>query len=215
MSNVTSQAMEGRTAIGLKEWLFDPFTYVAGAKSLALGLAAILLAGLVGSFSNSHFDGVLDFHTGFPAGTGVFLIEGVVAWLSLAVILFILGKLVSKTAFRAIDLFGTQAMARWPSLLIALAALAPPYQRYLGHIAAKLKLTNVGGGVSIYSTDAVFFGFLLVIIVLAVVWMVALMYRAYTVCCNIKGAKAIATFIGGLLAAEVVGKLVLLRVAMR
>ena len=72
-----------------------------------------------------------------------------------------MGKLASRTAFRAIDLFGTQAMARWPSAITA------------------------------------------------TVWMVWLMYRSYSTCCNIRGAAAVGTFIAGLLVAEAASKLIL------
>ena len=52
---------------GIGAWLFNPFTYIAGWQSLFIGLAAIILAGGIGSISSTHFDGVLDTHTGRPA----------------------------------------------------------------------------------------------------------------------------------------------------
>ena len=48
-----------------------------------------------------------------------------------------------------------------------------------------------------------------VVIVLTLIWMVTLMYKAYAISCNLKGAKAIGSFIAGLIAAEVVSKLLL------
>ena len=47
--------------------LFNPFVYIAGGKALVLGLLTILVAGFLGSLSTTHFDGVLDTHTGRPA----------------------------------------------------------------------------------------------------------------------------------------------------
>jgi len=41
------------------------------------------------------------------------------------------------------------------------------------------------------------------------VWMVWLMYRSYSTCCNIRGAAAVGTFIAGLLVAEAASKLIL------
>ena len=40
-------------------------------------------------------------------------------------------------------------------------------------------------------------------------WTVVLMYKAYSVSCNIKGAKAIVSFIIGLIIAEVLSKVAL------
>ena len=43
-----------------------------------------------------------------------------------------------------------------------------------------------------------------------IIWMVALMYKAYAVSCNVKGAKAIGTFIASLILAKVVSKIVVI-----
>jgi len=202
-----------RPTPGLKEWLFDPFTYIAGDRSLAVGVAAILLAGAVGSFSAAHFDGVLDFHIGRPAPLWVFLYEGIVAWLSAATILLVLGKLVSRTAFRAVDLYGTQAMARWPTLLMAALAAAPRFQRSVTALANSLVRPGVAPGIPV--GDAVVLGLVPLASVALAVWMIALMYRSFSLCCNLRGGKAVVTFIAGLLGAEVVSKLALLAVLVR
>ena len=138
MDDIVVEELASSPKPGLRQWLFDPFTYLAGGGALALGLAAILLAGFVGSFSNTHFDGVLDIHTGRAASLGMFLGEGLVNWLSISIVLLILGRIASKTPFRSIDMLGTQAMARWPTLIAAIATLAPPHQRYVAHLNWKL-----------------------------------------------------------------------------
>jgi hypothetical protein len=194
----------------VKEWLFDPFTYIAGARSLLLGLAAVLVASLVGFFGNTHFDGVVDVHTGHSASAGVFLLEGIIDWLSLASVLFIAGTVSSRTAFRAIDLFGTQALARWPTVVTASAALAPPYQRLVAAIGEILMRSGSSSRPPV--TDLVVFALALLFMLLAQVFMVALMYRAYSLCCNLKGLTAALTFTIGLLVAELISKLALLQI---
>lgn len=89
--------------------LFNPFVYIAGNESLGIGIVVLLLAGLFGALSNTHFDGVLDIHTGASAPLWLFIAESFVNWLSLAVVLWLLGQLVSKSSFRTVDLFGTLA----------------------------------------------------------------------------------------------------------
>jgi len=204
------ESAQPRATPGLREWLFNPFTYIAGGRSLLLGLAVILLACLIGSFSRTHFDGVLDVHMGRPASVGVFLLEGIIDWLCLASVLFLVGRISSRSAFRAIDLFGTQALARWPTMIIAVAALAPPYQRFAAAVVQAL--TGPAGGFRPAITDGVVFAFVVLLILLVVVWMVALMYRSYSLCCNIRGGRAAVSFIIGLLVAEAVSKLALLQV---
>ena len=186
--------------------LFNPFVYIAGAKALGLGLAAILLAGLVGSASNTHFDGVLDTHTGAEAPLWFFLAEGVIDWLCLSIVLWLAGKIISQSSFRAIDLFGTQALARWPSLFITVLTLATPYQRFGRELIEQLKR----GKFEFNSTDALIFFAVALAMIPFICWMVALMYKSFSVSCNVKGAKAIVTFIIGIVLAEILSKLCLI-----
>ncbi len=197
---------------GLRQWLFDPFTYIAGGSALVLGLAAILLAGFVGSLTNTHFDGVLDIHTGRAAPLGTFLGEGLVNWLSISIVLLILGRIVSRTPFRSIDLLGTQALARWPTLITAIATLAPPYQRCIAQL--NWKLLGMGEQVPLHITDLAFFVVIAIVSILVIIWMVVLMYRSYTICCNISGARASITFVIGLIVSEVVSKITIMRLLM-
>lgn len=191
----------------LKTWLLNPFVYVAGGTALWIGVAAVLGAGLVGSLSRTHFDGVLDVHTGSPAPLWFFLSEGVVDWLCLSVVLWLLGKLVSGTSFRAVDLFGTQALARWPTFLIGLTALVPSYGRLLEQFMRQT--LSPGAGTDLSLTDMVIGGVAILFIVLFTCWMVLLAYRSYAISCNLAGGKAIASFIGGVLLAEIASKVVL------
>ena len=101
---------------GARQWLFNPFTYLAGTPALLIGLSVILIAGFLSSLSNTHFDGVLDVHTGAPAPLAVFLLEGIIGWLCISVVLSVLGVLASKSSVRLLNVFGTQALARLPTL---------------------------------------------------------------------------------------------------
>jgi hypothetical protein len=195
----------------LKHWLLNPFIYVAGEKALGIGVAAVLTAGLIGYFSRTHFDGVLDVHTGSPAPLWLFLSEGVVDWLCLSVVLWVLGMIVSKTSFRALDLFGTQALARWPTLLISVIALIPSYTRFLEQLTRQL--LNPGAGADLHPTDAVFGSVILLLMVLLIVWMVLLAYKSYAISCNLAGGKAIVSFIGGLILAEIASKVAIVLLA--
>jgi hypothetical protein len=188
--------------------IFNPFIYIAGARALGLGLAALVLAGLFGAVGDTHFDGVLDTHVGAGAPLWFFLAEGVADWLCLSIVLWLFGKLVSPTAFRTIDLFGTQALARWPTILTALIALPPAFQRFSGQLL--LQVTHPGTPLELGSPDAIVFFVILVLMLVLLCWTVALMYNAYSLACNIKGAKAIGTFIAGILLAEILSKIVLL-----
>ena len=187
--------------------LFNPFIYIAGAQALGLGLVAILLAGLLGYVSHTHFDGVLDIHTGAARPLWVFLSEGMIDWLCLSLALLMFGKLISRTPFRAIDVLGTQALARWPTVFLSLITLPKAFQRFGSYLVEQI--TRQGGKIEFNTADAIIFLAVVAAMIPLLCWMVALMYKSYSVSCNVKGGKAVGTFIGGIILAEVLSKLAL------
>lgn len=49
------------------KYLINPFNYIAGAKSLLIGIVVLAAATFAGTFTNLHFDGVIDIHIGYKA----------------------------------------------------------------------------------------------------------------------------------------------------
>jgi hypothetical protein len=188
-------------------WLFNPFTYIAGWQALLVGLAAIVIAALLGSVGKTHFDGVLDLHIGAEAPLWFFIAEGFIDWLSLAIVLLLAGLILKGAGFRVIDVFGTQALARWPMLFSAAVGILPANQRVTEALVKMIQNPNQPPVFPI--ADTAVFAAAMIIILVMTVWMVALMYRAYAVSCNLKGAKAIISFIAALLIAESVSKFAL------
>jgi hypothetical protein len=58
-------------------------------------------------------------------------------------------------------------------------------------------------------SDAVVFAAVTGVMLLAVIWMVALMWKSFSHCCNVRGGKAIGAFVMSLLAAEVLSKVLI------
>jgi hypothetical protein len=192
----------------LSQWLFNPFRFVAGFQALLMGLAIILISGFIGSFSGTHFDGVLDVHTSAKASMWLFPAEGVINWICMVIPLFFFGLIVTRSSFRMIDVLGTQALARWPYLVVAIVMLPDANRRVIEYIMSKFTQTTPAAAISYI--DVFVFGVAMILTIFMVVWMVALIYRAYVVSCNVKGAKAVVTFIVGLIVAEVLSKVVIL-----
>jgi len=194
--------------ISLSQCLFNPFRILAGSRALFLGLVIILITAFVGSLSNTHFDGVLDVHTGQETPIWLFFAENLINWLCMVLFLLLSALIVSRSQWRFVDLVGTQALSRWPTLLTALVMLPDANRRFGEYLMSKLGQS--GASATINSTDAIIFFIAAIIAVLMIIWMVVLMYKAYAVSCNVKGAKAIGTFIASLILAEVVSKLFIL-----
>jgi hypothetical protein len=190
------------------QWLFNPFSFVAGFRALFIGLGIMLISALFGFLGNSHFDGVLDVHTGLEAPLWFFLAEGIIDWMALAIPLFFFGLIVSTSSLRMIDVLGTQALARWPYLITAIVMLPEANRRAGAYLVAKLGFAVAPAAINY--RDMFIFGFAVIVGIFMAIWMVALMYKAYTVSCNIKGVRAIITFIISLIGAEVLSKLSIL-----
>ncbi|MDP1590693.1 MAG: hypothetical protein Q8M07_23265 [Prosthecobacter sp.] len=195
----------------LSQILFHPFLRIAGVTALLLGLAAIVLAGLIGAGQGLHFDGVLDIHAGKSGPWWLFVAEGLINWISLATLLLIAGRVISKSAFRSIDLLGTQALARWPMVLVALACLTPGFHRFsealtksiIGLKPGQMPQLPEGG------PDAVVFALVTLFMLACTAWMVALMWRSFSHCCNVRGGRAVGAFVIALLLAEVLSKVLI------
>jgi hypothetical protein len=190
----------------MKGWLFRPFTYIAGWQALLLGVAALLASSAIGSFSDTHFDGVIDMHTGAHTPLWIFLCEGLVDWVSLAIILLIFGVIISKTKFRVVDLLGTQALSRWPTIISAIFAIptASASKRVGEYLLAMIR--NPANLPPVSHSDVAIVVAYGVLVILMICWFIALAYRSYSISCNIKGGKAIGTFIAAILIAEVLSK---------
>ena len=185
-------------------WLFNPFAYIAGWQALLVGLILILVTGYIGSLSNTHFDGVLDTHSGRSAPLWFFLTTGIINWLCMGVVLWAFGKKISKSTFRSIDLFGTQALARWPTIITALACMTPAYTRFIHTIIELTRTQQMPEAFSLI--DAGVFGLVVFVMLAVLCWTVRLMYMSYKVSCDPAGKKAIMTFIIGLIIAEILSK---------
>ena len=192
----THQAMQQEMTIG--RWMFNPFVRIAGPRSLVFGLAGIVAAGLAAAGAGIRFDGLLDVHAGNEVALWMPVVEGLVNWAVFTLLLMVVALLFSKSAVRLIDVAGTQAMARMPLCLVAAICNLPLIQDAFDGVAAVL----LGGeldGTTLTGLVAV-----ILVTLAGVVWMVALMWKAFSISCNMRGGRAIALFILAVLIGEVV-----------
>jgi hypothetical protein len=196
---------KGKMEIG--RWLFNPFYYVAGVKALIIGLNVLVLTGIFACYSNARFDGLLDFHMALPpVPLWINIAEVLFSWLLFSILLLLAGRVISKSRPRCVDVFGTQALARFPYLFVSLAALIPGTRRFARElVAGRASLAH-------FSADMAAFLFIVVLGLLMLIWMIVLMYRAYSVSCNVSGKAAISTFIVALIGGELISKVMLWRV---
>ena len=120
--------------------------------------------------------------------------------------MFIAGFIISRTRIRVIDIFGTQSLARFPMFVTSLAALLPGYKNFLNQLASNP--TNIMDIASKNTNDFIMFLIVAIITIFMIIWMVTLMYRAFSISCNVSGGKAISIFIIILLIGEFISKII-------
>ncbi len=201
-----NNALPAKKQLKKAELFFNPFHYVAGVHSLIIGVGIIFLVSVIGYFANCRFDGLIDVHIGgvLHAPFWIFIFEGFVNWFAIACVVTISAKIVTKSKYRAIDVFGTMALARYPYSIIAVLSLIPSIARYSHYITSKFLKT--GMAVSVQPYDAAVFALWLILIMVLIVFSIILMYRAFSVSCNARGPKAIWYFIVVFFVCEIITK---------
>lgn len=171
----------------------DPFHFVSAHESFLFGLLIILLTGFVGSLTNTHFDGVLDIHTGASGPLWVFLAPGFLNWLSLALPLYLAAWVVSGKRMRIGDVLGYQAFARAPMLVAVLFTLIPAFQRQA------LQPT-------VFTDDTIAFAVVVLVLIGMIVLTVVWMYKGFARSARRRGRKTAAAFIVSLIIGEIISK---------
>jgi hypothetical protein len=171
----------------MKKWLWTPFVYVAGEKALVSGWLIMMITACISFFSCTHFDGVLDVHVGATRSLPLYFLEPFISWSSAVIIFYGIGRLSSNSFIRPLDVAGTLALSRWPMIFVSLIGFGLPHKIDLVHIDPVFVLLALFEGVF-------------------VVWMVALMYNAFTVSCNLKGSRGTRLFIVALILSELLSK---------
>lgn len=192
-------------------WLFKPFERVAGGPALVAGLGVIVLAALLAWQSGLHTRGVIDLHFGPRLGLWVLVMQGLINWLTLSLLLFGVGRWLSHGRFRALDLFATQALARWPLLIGAVWLSIPGVGAAIESRTATLmaQMPDQPGQV-IAPIEHMFDAMWLLLLSLpglaAIGWMVWLMFHGYALVTNLRGTRVFFSFAAALVAAIILSK---------
>ena len=182
----------------MKKWIFNPFVYIAGTKALLIGWSVMLATAWIGFYSHTHFDGVIDVHTGRVSPISIHFLEQLVAWGVPVIIFYVAGMIFSHSRIRLIDVAGTIALSRVVMIFPAVIGF--------GIHAPAAKPKTLEDVMKMITPQTIGLGLL---VMAFTIWMVALLYNAYSVSCNMKGGKATGVFIGGLVLSEIVAFIII------
>ena len=177
--------------------MINPFTRIAGWQAFGLGLVIVVLTGIIGTFSNTAFDGVIDMHLTqkltFVHSFGFLCIDIV----SLVLVMTITGFIISK-GFRIIDILGTMTLAKAPYLILAIA----------GYFTVSPDINEIMKNPLIVF-QSVSFVILTLLSIPVTIWGITLLYNALKISCGVKGSKLTIAFIIALLVSEIISKILI------
>jgi len=196
--------------------ILNPFTYIAGTKTLVWGVGGIVITSIFACFGPIHLDGALDIHIGLNNYSSdfwsigqnlLFLSEGLINWIIISGILYVSSVILSKSKVRIVDVLGTQAFARLPLFLSVFIGAFTPLEKASAYVLHEF--ANMGNEVDINPVQLGLFILFMLSTITSIIWMVIWMYKAYTISANLKGTKAIVSFIVSVLLSEIITKTII------
>lgn len=175
--------------------LIDPFRYFSGGTTFVVGAAGMLLISFLARWSGSTFRGVVSQGLGDLAFWQL-LLQQIAGWGVFSLLLYGAGLLFSRSKIRALDIFGNQALARVPLLLILLGSMLSPIRQMT---EAMLTITPQEMLESVDMVGLTIFGFFSIAVL---VWFFWWSYRGFAVAANLGGGKTVAIYIVCYLLAE-------------
>ena len=177
---------------------YNPFQWIAGWKSFGIGIVIVCVTVVIGHLGNTYFYGlnVKNIHDiSLPMA---FLLQGI--GLCSTVLLMYLVSIIATKNVRFQDILGTVTLARYPFFFAAFA----------GFLIPATTLDNIINGTKPETWALIQLSIASIIMVLVVILGVALLYHAFKVSTNIKGAKSVFLFILIMILSEAITMLIVL-----
>ncbi|MEG2064757.1 MAG: hypothetical protein RSB23_04750 [Alistipes sp.] len=176
--------------------LINPFVYLAGEKTIIIGLIILILSALFSWQLGTTCRGIVS--TGYAElPLWKCFVQQLIIWCVFGSLLYLAARLLSKSKIRAIDIYGNNLFARLPFLLLVLLSALPAVRSFtlaaLTQTGAEMATMGISPAVLIFSVAAL----------IALVWFFAWSYMGFAVAANLRGARAAGAFIGCYLLAEV------------
>jgi len=188
------------------EQLANPFERIAGFKALIIGLLGVFAAGTIGYYSKTHFDGILNIHSGLQGSLFLHLSEPIISILTIS-LWFLTGSwILSPSKIRAIDVIGTQFFAFLPLVPASLIGFSGSMERFNQQMMDYIQ--HPTQPISLSTGDSVVTGFLILIILVLTIWSGTLIFYACKISANLSNKKLIPLFISGIIIGMAIPKLI-------
>jgi hypothetical protein len=187
--------------------LLNPFEKIAGWKSFLIGFAIMLASGIIAFFSRTHYDGLLNLHTGASSPVYIHLLEPVIS-ISVVSVWFIIFALIwGKSNIRMIDIIGTQFFAFIPMFPLSFIG----FLKIMDQVNSQIQniVAHPGQPFDLNLTAFAFFILIMLLTLALTVWSAIWIFNGYKTASNLPGKILIPVYISGLLIGMFLTKLIL------
>jgi hypothetical protein len=192
-------------------YLVNPFVKLAGTKALLIGIGMILIGAAASIVIPSHFDGALDLHFSGPSKRNwinlilVSISENAINVTTLGIIFSIFAFILVGKRFRVIDIFGTIAYARFPLYLAMFLNIGGFFSTVSGKFAKNIQHAD---SPALTVPEWTLFLIGSTTMLLAAIWLIYLLYKAFSISAGVTGTKAVIGFTIALLISEIASKFI-------
>ncbi|MDH6354441.1 hypothetical protein M2132_000769 [Dysgonomonas sp. PH5-45] len=186
--------------------LYNPFSRIAGWKAFGIGAVIVAVSVYIACATGNYFSGAMNIRYIGPSATllPAFMLQ-IQGLLCMVALMYVAGLIFSK-GVRFQDVLGTVTLSRYPYLFAAIACFLVKdidMKSFVQNITQAA--TNQTLGISHEFINVIIFGLILLVLV---VWYIALLYNAFRVSTDIKGAKGIVIFIVTLILTDILNLLI-------
>jgi hypothetical protein len=185
----------------LKKILLNPIEKYSENQLFLFGIIFLLIGSYVSSFCHVNFDGFFDLHfSNYQLSFAELLAQNLINIVVLFICLYLAGIYRYKKT-RMIDMLNTVLTARIPFYFLSLFNV-----KHSLSVNPSMPINELID----FAMDNLFLMMSMsVLMIMAMIWMVTLLYSGYKIATNAKGNTAIILFIVALIAAEAISKLII------
>lgn len=173
-------------------YLYNPFKWIAGLKSIVIGLAGLLIVSYTSFQTGTHLNGLTNIVFAKDSDFVFYLVEHLLSWISISMFFYISGLILSKSRIRIIDILGTSLLARIPLIIAPLFRVLPFLKSFVFQSFEMYMITGI--------------------YLISSIWTIVLLFNGFKISCNLKNDRLIASFIVSILLSEIVTRLLLISI---
>lgn len=194
--------------------LINPFERYQERTLMIVGRVAIVVGCFIAYVFNARYDGVVDLHFAQKVRTMEPFFDNMVNIVCLLLPLFIVGRIINKKT-RVVDVLTAILIARIPYYVLpffnANNFIGNMTEQVMRQMSERSLSNSTSMDLGLTSGEMVLFLAFAGLSILALIWMIVLLYNGFKTATNLKSLKHKVYFVLALIVAEVLSKIIILK----